>query len=150
MRYTEPSEYFKNNEIMELLEDCKSSFAEIRSYRDKFRERGFVDIDDYAAALDVLTGLYMFVEEIYSLAQAYKEICEDEAHHDLRLEAEKSGTKITADALKVEAHRSVSLIIRVRNEVEAHKNSCEKAIITIQSNLNRMTRQQPGSGGGNK
>jgi hypothetical protein len=139
MKYSKIEEYFKKDEvgITELLKECEDVFETIDGYKQQFMANLFSTADEYKTALNVFTGLYIFLEPIYNLAQAYKEIKEDEAYCNLRTQAEVEGKKMTADALKVEAHKAVSLWIRTRNIFESYVNTTEKSIITIQSQLNR-------------
>jgi len=140
MKYDKIQNYFEQGEagVTSLLKDCEDVFTTIDNYKQQFMANQFSTPDEYKEALNVLTGLYIFLEPIFNLAQAYKEIKEDEAYSNLRTEAEISGKKITADALKVEAHRAVSLWIRTRNIFESYVNATEKSIITVQSQLNRF------------
>jgi hypothetical protein len=144
MKYDKVVKYFEEGEIgvTQLLKECEDIFTTIDDYKQQFITNQFSTAEEYMSALNTLTGLYIYLEPIFNLAQAYKEIKEDEAHSNLRAEAEISGKKITADALKVEAHKSVSLWIRTRNIFEAYVNATEKGIITIQSQLNRFKKAE--------
>jgi hypothetical protein len=140
MRYDKIVSYIDKGEegLTQLLTDCADAINEVEKYKDMFREDAFATGDEYKQALNILTGQYMFFEPIFNVLQAVKEIEEDKAYSALRVEAETGGKKMTADALKIEAHKSVGLIIRTRNIFESYVRSCEKAIITVQSQLNRL------------
>jgi hypothetical protein len=140
MKYSKIVDYFEKGEqgIVDLLKECENTFTTLDNYKQDFIQNQIITIEDYKEKLNVLTGIYGFLEPIYNLAQAYKEIKEDEAYCNLRTQAETEGKKITADALKVEAHRAVSLWIRTRNIFESYVRFTEKAIITVQSQLNRF------------
>jgi hypothetical protein len=140
MKYDKIEKYFQEGEtgVTQLLVDCKDAFDTIEEYKGLLIANIITDIDSYKEALNRITGLYGFFEPIFNLAQAYKEIKEDEAYSNLRVQAETEGKKLTADALKVEAHKAVSLFIRTRNIFESYVNITEKFIITIQSQLNRF------------
>jgi len=142
MRYDKIQKYFEAGEegITQLLDDCKDSFATLDQYKQDFISNMISTPDQYKEMLNTLTGLYGYLEPIFNLAQAYKEIKEDEAYCNIRTQAETEGKKMTADALKVESHRAVSLFIRVRNIFESYVRFTEKSIITVQSQLNRMER----------
>ncbi len=49
---------------------------------------------------------------------------------------------MTADALKVEAHKAAGLWIRTRNIFESYVKFAEKTIITVQSQLNRLEKNR--------
>jgi hypothetical protein len=140
MKYSKIVDYFEKGEqgIVDLLKECENTFTTLDNYKQDFIQNQIITIEDYKEKLNVLTGIYGFLEPVYNLAQAYKEIKEDEAYCNLRTQAETEGKKITADALKVEAHRAVSLWIRTRNIFESYVRFTEKAIITVQSQLNRF------------
>ena len=144
MKYSKIIDYFEKGEsgIVDLLKECENIFTTLDTYKQDFIGNVIVSADDYKERLNVLTGIYGFLEPIFNLSQAYKEIKEDESYCNLRTRAETEGKKITADALKVEAHRAVSLWIRTRNIFESYVKFTEKGIITIQSQLNRLERNR--------
>lgn len=144
MRYDKIQKYFDEGEegITKLLLDCQDAFDTIEEYKGLFIGNMISTPDEYKEALNRITGLYSFFEPIFNLAQAYKEIKEDETYSNLRSQAELEGKKITADALKVEAHKAVSLFIRNRNVFESYTKITEKMIITIQSQLNRLEKNR--------
>jgi hypothetical protein len=144
VKYDKIEKYFNEGEtgVIQLLEDCKDTFDTIEQYKQDFLGDILSTEEVLKTGLNVLTGCYFFLEPIYNLSQAYKEIKEDEAYCRIRAEAETAGRKITADALKVEAHKEVSLFIRTRNIFESYVNSVEKGIITIQTLLKRMENNQ--------
>jgi hypothetical protein len=137
MKYTKLRQYFEKNDMESLLKDCEDVFTTLDDYKEQFIANNFSTGDEYKEALNRITGCYMFLEPILSLSQAFKEIKQDEAHSNLRVDAETNGKKLTADALNVESHKAVSLYIRVRNIIEAYVKNSEKAIITIQTVLKR-------------
>jgi hypothetical protein len=140
MKYNKIIEYFESGEsgITQLLKDCDTVFDQLEQYKQDFMANMITTVEEYKEKLNVLTGIYGFLEPIFNLSQAYKEITEDITYSNLRTEAENSGKKITADALKVESHKSVGLWIRVRNIFESYVSFTEKAIISVQSQLNRL------------
>jgi hypothetical protein len=140
MRYDKIQKYFDEGEVgvTQLLADCQDIFDTIDQYKQDFLGDVLSTESVLKTGLNVLTGCYFFLEPIFNLSQAYKEIKEDESYCNLRTQAELEGKKITADALKVEAHKSVNLFIRTRNIFESYVNSVEKGIITIQTLLKRM------------
>lgn len=140
MRYSIIQNYFDKGEVgvEELLKDCDEVFDAIEEYKEQFMANIPSTEDEYKEILNKLTGYYLFLEPIFTIAQAYKEIKEDTAYCNLRTEAEVSGKKLTADALKVEAHKAVSLWIRIRNIFESYVNGVEKSIVTCQTQLKRL------------
>lgn len=154
MIYNKIIKYFDEGKegLNELLDECKDVFATIEDYKGRFMSNLFVTGDEYKEALNVLTGFYLFLEPIYNIAQAHKEIEEDriysairvageeglEIYKDEKLNFEIPIKKITDNILKKESHRAIRDIIRIRNIFEAYVKSVEKCIITVQSQLNRL------------
>lgn len=154
MTYTKIIKYFEEgiSGIEKLLDECQEVFNQIEDYRGKFTANLFVTGDEYKEALNILTGLYLFLEPIYNVAQAYKEIEEDRVYSAIRVAKENNLDeyvdekldfkipikKVTDNILKVESHRAVAMYIRTRNVFESYVKAVEKAIITVQSQLNRL------------
>ena len=147
MRYTRITEYFEKEDkgLLELLEDCKDMIDSIDDYRNKLMGNALVTGDEYDEAMVRLTGIYMYVVEIFESAQAFKEIEEDKAYLRLRNEAIEKGEKAPTDnTLKVMAHSAVANYIKIRNSFEAYMLGCEKGISTCQSKLKKLKKAYGG------
>jgi hypothetical protein len=141
MRYEKASEYFELGAkgLLELLEDCKDMITTINIYRSDFVANIYSTADEYDKALITLTGIYMYMVEIFESAQAFKEIEEDRALLRLRNEAISRGEKAPTDTIiKVMAHAEVAEYIKIRNTIEAFTLGCTKAISTCQSKLKKF------------
>lgn len=143
MIYSEIVKYFEEGEVgISKLLDASAEVIALVEGCGEMLLAGQMDEDTYKTQLCIQTGAFNFLDTVYSIAQAYKEIEEDKAYCNLRTEAEASGKKLTADAMKVEAHRSVASHIRVRNVFESYVNRTCKNIITIQSLLSRIDKNK--------
>jgi hypothetical protein len=143
MKYQYVKDYFESNDLVSLLSDCKEMFEAIDTYRQKFISNVLIDGKDITEALTVLTGIYMFVEEAFSVAQAFKEIEEDKEYLRVRNDAISKGDKAPTDTtLKVTAHSAVAEYIKLRNIFEAYTVGCEKAISTCQTLLKRLSKDE--------
>lgn len=158
MLYKQIVEYFEKGEqgIAELLAACQDEFKTIEDIKGQLKANLLTDEESLYEALSQLTGIYMHFEPMYEVAQAYKEIEEDRIYSGIRVAGEKGLEvfkddilnfeipikKITDNILRTEAHRAVKSYIRVRNAFEAYVNSCDKAIISIQTLLKRHKRDE--------
>ncbi len=88
MKYSKIIDYFEKNEegIEELLKDCQDVFDTLEEYKRILMANMIQSEEEYKEMLNRLTGIYGFLEPIYNLAQAYKEIKEDETYSNLRTE----------------------------------------------------------------
>lgn len=94
--------------------------------------------DDYALCLDKLTGAYISLEPLYTMAVAYKENEETREWVTLKRELEAKGEKVVAASLDREASALVSVQRRVRGILEGYVESCAKGIGTCQTQLKRF------------
>ena len=141
MRYSKINQYFEKSEegLLELLEDCNEMIESIDNHRNAFMGNAYSSPDEYDKAMIELTGIYMYVVEIFEAAQAFKEAEEDKAYLKLRNEAIEKGEKAPTDnTLKVSAHSAVANYIKIRNSFESYMLGCEKGISTCQSKLKKL------------
>jgi hypothetical protein len=146
MRYNKAYEYFDKKEqgLIELLEDCQDMITSINEYRRDFMANIYSSADEYDEAMIKLTGIYMYIVEIFEAAQAAKEIEEDAALLRFKNEATSKGEKTTDTVLKTMAHAHIAQYIKIRNTFEAYVSGCEKAISTCQSKLKKFDKDWGG------
>jgi DNA-binding transcriptional regulator YbjK len=94
--------------------------------------------EDYRVCLDKLTGAFVTLEPLYTMAVAYKENEEIKAYVSMKRELEGKGEKIVAATLDKEASASVAIQRRIRNILEGYVEACSKAIGTCQTQLKRL------------
>ena len=133
------TEYFKTEKgLEELLKDYKDIFEMVDDFGDQLI-RGIPNApEDYKEILDKLTGAYISLEPLYTMAVAYKRNEELQAYVTLKREKEKIGEKITAAHLDKEASLTVEMPRRVRAVLEGYVESCAKGIGTCQTQLKRF------------
>lgn len=136
------TEYFINTEGLEkLLTDYKDTFDMIDDEGQQLISGIKSTPDDYAACLDKLTGAYISLEPLYTMAVAYKENEEIKAFVSMKRELEAKGEKVVAASLEKESSASVEIQRRIRNILEGYVEACAKGIGTCQTQLKRFELQ---------
>jgi hypothetical protein len=134
--------YFVDTEGLEkLLNDYKDTFDMVDDYGQQLIQGVLSTPDDYALCLDKLTGAYMSLETLFTMAVAYKENEETKAWVALKRELEAKGEKVTAASLDREASVIVEVHRRIRNILEGYVESCAKGIGSCQTQLKRFENQ---------
>lgn len=132
-------EYFETEEgLKQLLLDNKDVFDMIDDYGKRFLGNVLSTSEDYKEALTKLTGAYIILEPLYTIACAYKRNDELKAYVTGKNKLEASGNKVVATHLEKESSLAVEHIRRVRNLCEGYVEACNKAIITCQTQLRRI------------
>jgi hypothetical protein len=136
-------EYFQSEEnLSKLLTDCQPIFDEVEMIQELFRADKIISPDEYAKYLNVLTGHFMYLDRLSAVAEAYQEIKEAdfllEAKNKPLAEGQKAPSDETAKAI---AKQKSANYIRLANLLKSYAKITEKAIITIQSQLNRLSDQ---------
>jgi hypothetical protein len=133
------TEYFVDTVGLEkLLVDYKDVFEMIDDYGQQLIQGILSTPDDYKICLDKMTGAFVSLEPLYTMAVAYKENDEIKAYVSMKRELEGKGEKVVAASLEKEASASVEIQRRIRNILEGYVESCAKAIGTCQTQLRRM------------
>ena len=132
-------DYFVDTEGLEkLLKDYKEVFELIDDYGQQLIQGILTTPDDYKTCLDKMTGAYVSLEPLYTMAVAYKENEEIKAYVTMKRELEAKGEKVVAASLDKEASASIEVQRRVRNILEGYVEACAKAIGTCQTQLRRV------------
>jgi hypothetical protein len=133
------TEYFVDTVGLEkLLVDYKDTFEMIDDYGQQLISGILSTPDDYGLCLDKLTGAYISLEPLYTMAIAYKENEELKAYVSMKRELESKGEKVVAASLDKEASVSVEIQRRIRNILEGYVESCAKGIGSCQTQLKRF------------
>jgi hypothetical protein len=133
------TEYFVDTTGLEnLLTDYKDTFELIDDYGQQLISGVLSNPDDYALCLDKLTGAYISLEPLYTMAVAYKENEEIKAYVTMKREMEAKAEKVVAASLDKEASASVEVQRRIRNILEGYVEACAKGIGTCQTQLKRF------------
>jgi len=141
------TEYFVDTIGLEkLLVDYKDTFELIDDYGQQLISGILNTPEDYALCLDKLTGAYISLEPLYTMAVAYKENEEIKAYVTMKRELEGKGEKVVAASLDKEASASVEVQRRIRNILEGYVESCAKGIGTCQTQLKRFELQWKNKG----
>jgi hypothetical protein len=141
-------EYFVDTVGLEkLLVDYKDTFDLIDDEGQQLIAGVKSTPEDYALCLDKLTGAYISLEPLYTMAVAYKENEEIKAYVTMKRDLEAKAEKVVAASLDKEASASVEIQRRIRNILEGYVEACAKGIGTCQTQLKRFELQWKNKGG---
>ena len=131
--------YFETPEAVEqILVDYKDVFEQIEDYGQQLLQGVLSSPDDFKTILNFMTGAYVSLEPLYSMAEALKLNEELKAYASIKREAENRGDKVVAANVEREASLAVANLRRIRSILEGYVLSCEKCIITAQTQLKRL------------
>jgi hypothetical protein len=117
MDYFTIEQYFLNGKLEEVLALYKEDFEAADSYSKEFMNNILISPVECQEALDILTGLYMKFNVVYSIA-------------DFQYQKKKELAKTNKDL------SSVSMtFLRIRNIFKAYIDNVKRAISTSQSQL---------------
>ncbi len=117
MNYLDIEKFFTEGKLEELLNLYAEDFESIDEFSKQFVNNLLISAVECQEALDVLTGLYMKLNIVYSIADYY-------------YQKKKELSKINKD-LAV----TTMTFLRVRNIFKAYLDGCRKSISTAQSQL---------------
>jgi hypothetical protein len=133
------TDYFESTEGLEkLLGDYKDVFEMIDDYGQQLIQGILSNGEDYRVCLDKLTGAYITLEPLYTMAEAKKLNAELGAYVTLKRELESKGEKVVATSLEKESSLAVADFRRTRAILEGYVEACSKAIGTCQAQLKRL------------
>lgn len=143
MQYSKIEEMFETEETMKKLLDMyeESHFSRLDNISQLFRSGALADVTVLNSTLDELTGIYIDLNTVYTLAVTYKENLELKYYMSRKIEIEKEGGKFVSASTEKEASEAVSNYRRVRNIFQAKVEAVEKAITTCQSKLRFLSRE---------
>jgi len=131
--------YFSSEQgFEELINDYKDLFNQIDDYGQQLLQGVISTSDDYKNILNFMTGAYVSLEPIFSLAEAHKLNQELRQYVERKREIEARGEKVVASTLDKESSFAVENERRIRNIFEGYVLACEKAIVTCQTQLKRL------------
>ena len=132
-------DYFIDVEGLEkLLVDYKDTFEMIDDFGQQLIQGILSSGEDYRVCLDKLTGAYITLEPLYTMAVAYKENEQLKSYVTTKRDMEAKGEKVVSASLDREASESVHIQRRVRAILEGYVESCSKGIGTCQTQLKRL------------
>lgn len=135
--------YFESEEdLNQILEDYKDLFNQIEDYGQQLLQGVISTIDDFASLLNFATGAYTSLEPIYSMAQAIKLNEELKQYVEKKRDLENEGTKVVASHLEKESSLAVADYRRIRAILEGYVLASEKMIITCQTQLKRLQKDE--------
>lgn len=132
-------DYFMNIEGLEkLLVDYKDVFEMVDDYGQQLIQGILSTPDDYKICLDKMTGAFVSLEPLYTMAESKKLNEELQAYVSMKRELESKGEKVVAASLEKESSLAVAEFRRIRAILEGYVEACAKAIGTCQTQLKRL------------
>lgn len=149
MKVKEIEKLFESEETLdEVLERCKEDFEKIDYWGNLLRS-GVVDNPaEIKRALTELAGAYSNLRVILGIAEYQKKNKQVKYKNQLRIDIESAGKKYVDTKAETEASAHVTEYRRVRNIIEAYKESADKSIGVLQNvnnNLDKELRKNPNS-----
>ena len=133
------SQYFESEETLDqILVDYKELFEQIEDYGQQLLQGIITTPDDFKLVLNFMTGAYVSLEPLYAMAEATKLNEELRQYVTLKREAEAKGDKVVSASLERESSLKVAKFRRIRAVLEGYVLSCEKCIITAQTQLKQL------------
>lgn len=133
------TEYFTDVAGLEkLLTDYKDVFDMVDDYGQQLISGILSTPEDYKTCLDKMTGAYVSLEPLYTMAESKKLNEELSAYVSMKRDLESKGEKVVAASLDKEASLAVADFRRVRAILEGYVEACSKAIGTCQTQLKRI------------
>ncbi len=117
MNYLNIEKFFTENKLEELLNLYAEDFESIDEFSKQFINNLLISGVECQEALDVLTGLYMKLNVVYSIADYY---------YQKKKEIDKMNKDLTMNTMAY---------LRVRNIFKAYLDSVKRSISTSQSQL---------------
>lgn len=140
MRILEIENLFQKEETLsKVLEFCKQDFDKIDYYANTVLKSNLAENPEEAKkALNELTGVFMTLKPVISIAETEKKNREIREYDRLRIKIENAGDKFTSASVEKQASAYVADYRRVRNIVQGYLDACEKALSSLQSLLKYM------------
>jgi len=123
----------KMQELLEILQ--KEYFDRIDYHGDLFRSGALSDVGQLQNSLEELTGIYIKLNPIYSIAESIKKNREESFYMAKKISIENNGDKFVSASTDKEASNSVANERRVRNIIEGKVSACSQGISTCQSKM---------------
>lgn len=129
--------YFESSDEMEklLILLQEEYFDKIDYHANLFRGGALSDAGQLHNTLEELTGIYMELNPIFSIASTIKQNREDKYFMSRKIEIENKGDKFVSAPIDKEASGFVANERRIRNIVEGKVLACSQGISTIQSKM---------------
>jgi len=132
-------DYFESKEgLTKLLTDYKNVFDMIDDFGQQLIKGILSTPEDYKTCLDKMTGAYVSLEPLYTMAESKKLNEELQAYVSIKRELETKGEKVVSASIEKESSLAVADFRRVRAILEGYVEACSKAIGTCQTQLKRI------------
>jgi hypothetical protein len=140
MKYEEIKGYFdKGTEgLVDLLTDTKDVRDAIEDYTQQLMQNIINTADDYKEALNKFDGYYGFVSLIAGIAEVYADSQEANEILNAKKPTTDGSKPPTDEVAKSIARVNSAEYQRIANLFDRYARICEKRMMTVQSQLNRI------------
>jgi uncharacterized FlgJ-related protein len=122
-----------------LYKKFEKYFTEVDTWADRFATGDLLNEYELSQALDRMTGIYIRFHIISEALDSYKTNKELDFKVKAFRDAEAKDKKPTISQIEEEARASSKDLRTYRGDFQAYSDACEKAIITCQARLKRLT-----------
>lgn len=140
MIYQEAEQLLIEGKGDEILDHASELFVRVEQISKDLRAGAFAGGEEISALLLESTGIWEYLNVLYSAIDTYKTEVELNFYHNLKIETDKDEKKKFVDGTaKQEASNHVMTERRIRNIVKAYLDACEKNIGSSQSYLKYLS-----------
>jgi len=142
MRILEIEKHFQSEETLDkVLEALTEDIEKVDYWANVMKQGLTINPEEAKEALNDLTGRFMSLKTVLSIAESEKKNRETRAYNNIRIEKENESKKFVSASADKEASGRIANYRRIRNIIQAYVDSCEKAISTMQSLLKHMSEE---------
>ncbi len=139
MNILEIEKLFQSEETLgKVLDEIEKDINQIDYWANMMKEGITINPEETKSALNDLTGRYMSLKSVLSIAETEKKNREIRCYNKIRIDTEKENKKFVSASAEIEASAFVANYRRIRNIILAYVESAEKGISTLQSLLKYM------------
>jgi hypothetical protein len=143
MLLQEIEKFYETKDLNGLVTEMSHVFNEVDDLQDAFIEQNIhTNIHLCRENLSKLTGYCMYLNTVFSIAEAHLRSEESKKFNSKRIEMERNaGKKFIASSVEKEVAAEVSDYRRIRNVLEAYYEKCRTGISTCQSIIRSLTEE---------
>jgi hypothetical protein len=140
MKYEQIKDYFEKGKegIAELLKDTEDVRDAIEDYTGQLMANVITTAEDYKEALNKMDGYYGYVATIAGIAEVYADSQEANEILNAKKPTTDGSKPPTDEVAKSIARVNSAEYQRIANLFDRYARICEKRMMTVQSQLNRI------------
>jgi len=141
MRIRDIEKLCQDNETLDQVIDECEKLCNRTDYWMNCMKDGLLSSDnpkEVVNALQELTGIFGLLNTVVAVVGTEKKNREVRYYNKIRMDMENAGKKFVSTVGEKQASEHVAEYRRVRNYIQAYRESCEKAISSLQSILKQI------------